>query len=123
VLQFATLDGVETTVSAEILSDKLILTTPCFFIDMIYDPDFSLLLGGSAGSSGACNSASQDALLRASIGALSAAFGFAGLVIGFYIFWDKRKKYKRKAARTKAQEAYHTGARPSTGGGSINASW
>eukprot|EP01102_Stenamoeba_stenopodia_P014448 TRINITY_DN479_c0_g4_i1.p1 TRINITY_DN479_c0_g4~~TRINITY_DN479_c0_g4_i1.p1 ORF type:complete len:2037 (-),score=289.79 TRINITY_DN479_c0_g4_i1:270-6380(-) len=123
VLQFATLDGVETTVSADILADKLVLTTPCFFIDMIYDPDFSVLLGGSAASGGSCNSANQDALLNASIGALSGAFGFAAFVIGFYIFWDKRKKYLRKAARTKAQEAYHTGARPSTGGGSINASW
>jgi len=112
VLQFATLDGVETEVSAEVTSKLLILTTPSFFVDMIYDPDFSLLLGGGSNTGGGCSSTNNDALLNASIAALAAAFGFAGCVIAFYVVWDKRKKYLRKAAREKAQAAYKTGVRP-----------
>jgi hypothetical protein len=108
VLQFGTLDGVETEVSGDLTTELLILTTPAFFVDMIYDPDFSVLLGGGS-SSGACGGADQSALLNASIAALSTTFGFAGLVIVGYIFYDKRRKYLRQAAREKAQNALKSG--------------
>jgi len=123
VLQFAAIDGVDTDVSAVIGSNLLVLTTPCFFVDMVYDPDFSLLLGGGATSGGCASNAVNKPLLNASIAALCSSLGFAALIIVGFVIYDKKKKYHRKQARAKAQQAYHTNAHASSDSSAPNPVW
>jgi len=110
VLQFATIDGVETRVSAILNSTTLQLTTPAFFIDMIYDPDFSILLGGSStgGVGGGCLGTDKP-LLYASIAALVGASVFAFVFIIVFIFFDIKKKKRLKAEKLRRQAAYKSG--------------
>jgi len=109
VLQFATIDGVETTVSAELTSKILTLTTPSFFVDMIYDPDFSILLGGGSNSNSGCAGATSKSLLWASVAALTGATAFAVTFILGFVIIDHKKKKRLLQEKARRQAAYKSG--------------
>jgi hypothetical protein len=107
LLQLAALDNRFKHVSAELNSTDILLETPSFKDSMVYDPDFSVLLGGGSGGGGSgCNVQADQTLFYASL----ALIGFGFLVITIFIstvtIVDHYKKKAKLERKKKAESAF-----------------
>jgi len=104
LLQLAALDNRFKHVSAQLNSSDILLETPSFKDSMVYDPDFSVLLGGGGGGGGSgCQVEADQTLFYASL----ALIGFSILIIAVFVtvvtILDHNKK-KAKIAKKKQAE-------------------
>jgi hypothetical protein len=82
LLQVAALDNRFKHVSAELNSTDILLETPSFKDSMVYDPDFSVLLGGGGGGGGGgCQVEPDQTLFYASL----ALIGLSILIVTIFI--------------------------------------
>jgi len=106
LLQLASLDNRFKHVSAELNSSDILLETPSFKDTMIYDPDFSVLLGGGSGGGSGCNVLADQTLFYASL----ALIGFGFLVITVFVstvtIVDHYKKKAKLERKKKAESAF-----------------
>jgi len=100
LLQVAAIDTRFTHVSSQLNSSDILLETPSFRDTMVYDPDFSVLLGGgTGGGGGGCQLQPDQTLFYVSL----ALIGCACFVITAFIttvtiidHFKKKAKIKRK---------------------------
>jgi len=107
LLQIAALDNRFKHVSAQLNSSDILLETPYFKNSMIYDPDFSVLLGGGGGGGGgACSLQADQTLFYASL----ALIGFGCVVITVFVstvtIVDHYKKKAKLERKKKAESAF-----------------
>jgi len=105
MLQIALIDGKFEHVSALLNSTDIILKVPNFKHQMVFDPDFSVLLGGGGGGGG-CSGQSDDNLFYASLALIGASFVFVFVFIVTVTIYDHRKKSLKVAKKKKAEAAF-----------------
>jgi hypothetical protein len=106
LLQVAALDNRFKHVSAQLNSSDILLETPSFTDTMVYDPDFSVLLGGGTGGGSGCQMEPDQTLFYASL----ALIGFSCLLITIFIstvtIVDHYKKKAKMERKKKAESAF-----------------
>jgi len=105
LLQVAAIDNRFKHVSAQLNSSDILLETPSFKDSMVYDPDFSVLLGGGNGGGGSgCQLEPDQTLFYASLGLIGFSCVFITIFISIVTYVDHTKK-KLKIAKKKQAEA------------------
>jgi len=109
-LLFAELDGEIVAVETVLNSSAIVVESRSFLYSYVYDPDFSILLGGGAGTSNGCGGLlSGKDLLYASIAALCSASSISFVVMVVFYFISKEKIKAKKARKARLQAAYKSG--------------
>jgi len=103
LLQVAALDNRFKHVSAQLNSTDILLETPSFKNTMVYDPDFSVLLGGGSGGGSGCQVEPDQTLFYASLALIGLSIVIITIFIVVVTIFDHKKK-KEKIAKKKQAE-------------------
>jgi len=106
LLSVANLDNKTTFINARANSTNIIIETNSFNHSMIYDPDFSVLLGGGAGGSGGCGGSGDQSLFYASLALIGLSFIIIMVFIVTVKVLDYRKQQAKLAKKKAAESAF-----------------
>jgi hypothetical protein len=108
--QVALLDDRSRPVTALLNSTDIVIETPSFKNTMVYDPDFSVLLGGGNTGDSGCSGDADLTLFYASLGLIAASFLTIFLFIVSVTIHDRRVKAKKLKRKLAAESAYKSQA-------------